>query len=812
MSLLFSLFNVGDCVLMNSTQERGWIIHKHQFNTDDEYVKIDVRMQLDNKIVKNISSRDITVVPYEDILDEDNNRPVTRSNIDLGLNDDLNSDRNSNVVMNETETKRNELFQAIQNCFSWKTYNADNHLYKYLQDGMSLPRGWIRSIIETKSDDANDDNTDNDNTNKTHLSQHQNMILTTISCLFSGYSKNKGITKDHHKMTQHAFGVKNSTHAKIVKRFVSTEGTMARKTRSDKGLTVFNSDTKRRAVFTAFNTFKKRKTRSFRETTSRLSNDELKREYENLPRTEKDAYECLAARDRRRAAFIWGELKQLLIKTKGKVSYRTMANQLGDIMSPNTISAWLQNQEGFSVRRDRILPSLDLQAKARRVIWAHSFWMFWYSARLVNPEKAIFVLVHMDEKWFYAVRTRANCKILTSIGLKQADYRAHHKSHIGKEMYIVVTAYVLRDRNDITKGGTAVPVSLIRVGRMVKAKRNTYKRVYKEDGSYTYPKIEANLLRREGEEYFKSCELTGSKEGTSKKPKMSLLKVYQEQIIPDLEEKIVKVYNNNGTRKVVIVKQEDGAGLHQDKTYLSTMRDMFEERGWLLFNQPSQSPVTNVHDACVFPMMSKKVSAVQAIMFGSILLKGEQLYETVKGVWEDESNHVAMSRAFAGHHQIVLSIIHHKGDNQYLVEKGGLSFGIRTSYVPDHEGKGVIPVPIAPETEGETTQGEYLNERASRGLKYDLPKVNDLDQFRLDKYMIKRLYDLMDHENMPSDMKEVWDKIIQHADTDSDDEECEIDEDQNNGSTEESDDSSTYTIYSNETRSVASSFSSSSGE
>jgi hypothetical protein len=58
----------------------------------------------------------------------------------------------------------------------------------------------------------------------------------------------------------------------------------------------------------------------------------------------------------------------------------------------------------------------------------------------------------------------------------------------------------------------------------------------------------------------------------------------------------------------VIVKQEDGAGLHTDSTYLKGMKREFDRRDWLLFNQPSQSPVTNVHDACIFPMMSKAVT------------------------------------------------------------------------------------------------------------------------------------------------------------------------------------------------------------
>ena len=98
--------------------------------------------------------------------------------------------------------------------------------------------------------------------------------------------------------------------------------------------------------------FKKRRTQSFCETTSRISNDELKRDFEHLHPSEKAAYECLLVRDRRQSVFIWGKLKQLLIKTKGKISHANMSNQLGDIILPKTISAWLKNQEGFHVRRD----------------------------------------------------------------------------------------------------------------------------------------------------------------------------------------------------------------------------------------------------------------------------------------------------------------------------------------------------------------------------------------------------------------------------------------------------------------------------
>ena len=56
------------------------------------------------------------------------------------------------------------------------------------------------------------------------------------------------------------------------------------------------------------------------------------------------------------------------------------------------------------------------------------------------------------------------------------------------------------------------------------------------------------------------------------------------------------------------------------------------------------------------------------------MLKGDELYHAVMTAWGDPKNRVAMARAFAGHHQIVCSIIEHEGDNTYLSEKGGSEF------------------------------------------------------------------------------------------------------------------------------------------
>ena len=55
-------------------------------------------------------------------------------------------------------------------------------------------------------------------------------------------------------------------------------------------------------------------------------------------------------------------------------------------------------------------------------------------------------------------------------------------------MGIVTTAFAPIDNNH-EKGGLTFKIDLERCGGMVKARRDTYKQVYKPDGQYHYPKI-----------------------------------------------------------------------------------------------------------------------------------------------------------------------------------------------------------------------------------------------------------------------------------------------------------------------------------
>ena len=70
------------------------------------------------------------------------------------------------------------------------------------------------------------------------------------------------------------------------------------------------------------------------------------------------------------------------------------------------------------------------------------------------------------------------------------------------------------------------------------------------------------------------------------------------------------------------------------------------------------------------------------------------------------------------HSQIVSYILHHKGDNSYLLQRGGFSVGVRLMYMTDADGEDVIPVPLAM-AKAKTIQAELMNEKRAKGSKYD---------------------------------------------------------------------------------------------
>ena len=119
-----------------------------------------------------------------------------------------------------------------------------------------------------------------------------------------------------------------------------------------------------------------------------------------------------------------------------------------------------------------------------------------------------------------------------------------------------------------------------------------------------------------------------------------------------------------------------------------------------------------------------------------------------------------MAKSFAAHHQIVCAILDYEGDNDFLHEKGGLSFGIRRAFCQSEEGDGVVLTDVAPQNIAETPAGRFVTERTAKGLKYSKPDIRGFENAFLTYNMHDILMSYMDEELMDDDVSEYWTKLM----------------------------------------------------
>jgi hypothetical protein len=218
---------------------------------------------------------------------------------------------------------------------------------------------------------------------------------------------------------------------------------------------------------------------------------------------------------------------------------------------------------GSSYDKTMFHPKLDDSCKARRLQWGVAFWIFWETATPFAHRIQI-VLIHMDEKWFYAIAIRKNNKRMPFLGVEPVQHAIHHKSHIPKVMRICSTAFIPHG-NDMESGGIAQKLSIVHCGKMLPAQKDSYKRVYKPDDSFHYPKIPANLLRKKGEDYFVALDVNGSSSGTEKSPTFSLMEDYfMEHEFPAMDNLVTELDSKRPGIKHVVRYQLDGAGPHHE--------------------------------------------------------------------------------------------------------------------------------------------------------------------------------------------------------------------------------------------------------
>ena len=148
------------------------------------------------------------------------------------------------------------------------------------------------------------------------------------------------------------------------------------------------------------------------------------------------------------------------------------------------------------------------------------------------------------------------------------------------------------------------------------------------------PPISENRLRVKGNEYFKNWEITAANEGTLKDPKFSLLKLFEDEIFPALDQLAVELETRLGKR-IMIIFQWDNASPHSSKILMKYLQEEFKKRNWHIFPQPPRSPLSNVHDTWIFPSLSKIVSEMQNLFGQANNNTTEYLWKIVKKAFDD---------------------------------------------------------------------------------------------------------------------------------------------------------------------------------
>ncbi len=264
------------------------------------------------------------------------------------------------------------------------------------------------------------------------------------------------------------------------------------------------------------------------------------------------------------------------------------------------------------------------------------------------------------------------------------------------------------------------------------------------------------MMRVKGQPYWLNMTLAGSyrneKEKKSRK-QYTLIEAYEMHIIPAMEA-IAREKSEGGKYRVVFHEQEDCAGCHNNAIYNRWKEFEFGKRNWIRRNQSPQSPLFNVNDHFYFRKLSKEISAIQSLTYGTRVMKNKEILTVVDKVWKDKTDSVAISRGWMSHYQIMAATLEMNGDNAYLHNKGGLDFGVRVSYHANEDNTGVnrIDEPATEESPAEI----IANDRVKKGLKYDIPSILDLKHGHLTDEEKEFFRAELDFTSMNDDIMEFW--------------------------------------------------------
>ena len=116
----------------------------------------------------------------------------------------------------------------------------------------------------------------------------------------------------------------------------------------------------------------------------------------------------------------------------------------------------------------------------------NNFYLFWEGAKILNAESQI-MTVHLDEKWCYCLMVRSFNKMVPYFAGTPTYHNQHTKDSTEKTLCITSIEFLLQD-NDPRKGQMSFLLDFTRAGQYEIAQRDTYQRVYANDGTCTMPR------------------------------------------------------------------------------------------------------------------------------------------------------------------------------------------------------------------------------------------------------------------------------------------------------------------------------------
>lgn len=668
---------------------------------------------------------------------------------------------NTNIETRAPGQMTRTIYKKLMEAQQWKPSSKSklSPLMTYLKKGREKPFGWLR---QEEADACN--KTVSTNKQKVFLDEAEKNLLIKIRQHTEQYSTVIAASRAFSptKDLAHAFGVGVSVVKACISKQMNNNGSTKRKQRSDAGETLIKSYKKQCKIWSPRHYFIKQQT--ILNGQEVFTREEIDTKFNSLSSAERRQCEDGAERMKNLLLNIEEEIANALGRTNGTVGWEIIAELIaggpGRVQPVNkvAIAEFVMSQEGSRYTATKLQPTLTSYHKTKRLKWAINFHLFWEGAKLLKT-KTQFMSVHLDEKWFYCLVVRSFNKLVPYFGISPTYHNQHTKNSAEKILCISTVGFLPKD-NDPRKGGRSFLLDFTRAGQYEIANCDTYRRVYRDDGTYSMPRIPANRLRTRGQEYFVDTEITGSRREHGGKKKFPMLDFFRDTLLPKFDA-IAEELSRELNKKIVIRYQHDNASPHVEKQFKQWLEQQFAQRDWFIANQPPCSPTCNVNDAYLFPGLSKKVTRTQGVDFSGRTLKKEELWLLAKNEFERYSLE-KLSSAFVQNEQVACAIAGDKGGNEHTKVKGAMHFNIRKTCLPwysnsddgdsgpveDENGNVRVRKAIGVHVAEEYEIAELPTNRQGQALKYDRHNTKQYNTQQYREYLTRDELELINNGAM----------------------------------------------------------------